>query len=81
MSEEGELKKRMFALVNTFCIHSPEVNEEGEVVNQYIHPTVRHTTDEEKKAIINEAKKEIFFHLEKEDKVGLYFSLKKWLGA
>ena len=56
---EGELKKRLFAKLKTFCVHSPEVDETGEVIDQYIHPSSRATTDEEKKQIVDEAKNDI----------------------
>ena len=56
---DGELKKRMFTYVKTVCVHSPEVDEKGEVVDQYIHPSSRPTTDEEKKQILDEAKKDL----------------------
>ena len=48
----------MFTHLKTVCVHSPEVDEKGEVVDQYIHPSSRPTTDEEKKQILDEAKKD-----------------------
>ena len=64
---EGQLKKRMFTHLKTFCVHAPEVDDKGEVIDQYLHPSSRQTTDEEKKAIIDEAKKDIYYHLSFDD--------------
>ena len=79
----------MFARLKTFCVHAPEVDEKGEVIDQYFHPSSRTTTDEEKKAIIDEAKKDILEQLSKisitnpilvDDLIKLRFRIKKWFG-
>jgi len=77
---EGELEKRMFAKLKTFCIHAPEVDEKGEVIDQYFHPSNRSTTDEEKKVILNEAKEEIWDAIAHKRYYDYYDIIRKWFG-